>query len=89
MTIDTILKGSTWTYQRRCSFLGEVNRIRKQDLPPGSRPLMTCYGTSSAAAARWTLERSPSSNTWFIRPDPSPPARRKNLPSIFAQGNLK
>jgi hypothetical protein len=35
MTIDDILRGFTWTCQWRCPFLGEVNRTRKQDLPPG------------------------------------------------------
>jgi hypothetical protein len=35
MTIDEILRSPTWTCQWRCPFMGEVNRVRKQELPQG------------------------------------------------------
>jgi hypothetical protein len=50
MTIYDILKGSTWTCQWRCPFMGEVNRTRKQDLPLGIEstndllPHLICHG---------------------------------------------
>jgi hypothetical protein len=39
MTIHDLLKGPSWTCQWRCPFMGEVNRTRKQDLPPGIESL--------------------------------------------------
>ena len=49
MTIDAFVRGSTWVCQWRCPFVGEVNRIRKQDLPPGIKsfddllPHLSCH----------------------------------------------
>ena len=39
MIIDEFVRGPSWVCQWRCPFLGEVNRTRKQDLPPGIKSL--------------------------------------------------
>src|SRR5919106_4043240 len=50
MTIDEILRSPMWVCQWRCPFLGEVNRTRKQDLPPEIEspddllPHLICHG---------------------------------------------
>jgi hypothetical protein len=50
MTIHEFLKGPAWVCQWRCPFMGEVNRTRKQDLPPGIEspddllPHLICHG---------------------------------------------
>jgi hypothetical protein len=35
MTIDDLMKAPAWTCQWTCPYLGEVNRTRQQELPPG------------------------------------------------------
>ena len=35
MTLEDLLSSPSWMCQWRCPFMGEVNRTRKQDLPPG------------------------------------------------------
>jgi len=35
MTIDDLLKAPAWTCQWTCPYLGEVNQVRKQELPLG------------------------------------------------------
>ena len=50
MLIDESLRGPAWTCQWRCPFLGEMNRVRQQDLPPGIESLadlprhLICHG---------------------------------------------
>jgi hypothetical protein len=39
ITIDEFLRRPTWVCQWRCPFMGEVNRTRNQDLPPGIKSI--------------------------------------------------
>ena len=39
MAIDEFLRRPTWVCQWRCPFMGEVNRTRNQDLPPGIKSI--------------------------------------------------
>jgi hypothetical protein len=50
MTIDELMGRPSWVCQWRCPFLGEENRMRQQDLPPGIEslddllPHLICHG---------------------------------------------
>src|SRR2546430_10475131 len=35
MMIDEILRSPRWVCEWRCPYMGEVNRSRKEDIPPG------------------------------------------------------
>ena len=59
MTLHDLLQGPRWTCQWRCPLMGEVNRTRQPELPPGIEPREDLLPPLICHTCQMTLQEIP------------------------------